>query len=63
MGAVKDFLNGKKMYLLAASAFFAAVAGYATGELSLTQALAAVWASLATASAKAAIVKSGPNGG
>lgn len=39
----QGFLAGKKTYTLAIVAVITALAGYATGELTLTQAAAAAW--------------------
>ena len=54
-----DFLKGYKTYLVAAAAIVGAVAGFATGELSLTEGIGAIVAAVTAMTMRAGIEKSG----
>jgi len=59
MGKIKDFLSGKKAYLLMVAAIIAAIVGWSEDALTLTEAIAAIWAAVTAGAIRAGITKSG----
>lgn len=53
IGSVIDWLQGKKTYLIAASAILTAVIAYLNKSISLTELVAAIYAAIAGMSLKA----------
>lgn len=60
MSKIKDFLNGKKTYILAALGIGAAVMGWAGEELTMIQLLQAVGAALGLSFLRMGVKKSAP---
>jgi hypothetical protein len=59
MSKVREFLSGKKVYLLGVAAVLTAAVAYGTGEIELFPALAGLWAGAAGMAIRAAINKIG----
>lgn len=59
MSSVREFLKGKKSYLLAAAAVLTAAAAYGSGEMELFPALMVVWNGAFGAALRAAVSKIG----
>jgi hypothetical protein len=59
MSSVREFLKGKKAYLLAAAAVLSAAAAYGSGELELFPALMVIWNGAFGAAIRAGIAKIG----
>ena len=60
MGAIKDWLAGKKVYLTMGVAIVAAVIAYSEDALTIVETATAIWAAVAGVFFRAAVDKSGP---
>lgn len=58
MSKIKEFLQGKKTYLLALALFAYSIGGYASGNLTAEQAIKAVYESSVIAALRAGIENS-----
>jgi len=59
MTKFREWLKGKKSYLLGLAGVLTVAAAWASGELNLTEALAGLWAALQTIFLRAGIAKAG----
>jgi len=61
MDKIRDFLKGKKTYLVALSGMLAALIAFASGEMTLPETVAAITAAVMAMTMRAGVEKSGPN--
>jgi len=59
---ILEWLQGKKTYIICASAILGAIAAYVSKEIMLKEMIVAIVAALIAASTRAGITKSSPNG-
>ena len=62
MNKIREFLSGRKTYIVGAGAIIAAVLAWTNGTLDNAQAIEAIVAALVAIFLRAGIAKSGPTG-
>jgi hypothetical protein len=59
--SIEKFLQGKKAYIVMLSGVVAALLGVINGDLTMVQAISAIWASAGLGAMRSAVSKSGPS--